>query len=106
MITFRRIAILAAGSAALALSACSGGGETNETPIETNVANVEEPVTNVVIENVVEEAPVVTNTAPVPAARGEDFTDTEQTKEDADATGMTSRVDRSADDAPATEPTK
>lgn len=106
MITLRRIAILAAGSAALALSACSGGGETNEAPIETNVVNVEETVTNVVVENVVVETPVVTNVTPVPAARGEDFTDTEQTKDDADATGMTSRVDRSADDAPATEPAK
>ncbi|MDF7777654.1 hypothetical protein P1X14_20535 [Sphingomonas sp. AOB5] len=104
MITLRRIATLAAASAVLALTACSGGGETNEGTIETNVTNVAEPV-NTVVENVVIETPVVTNAAPVPAARGEDFTDTEQTKDDADATGMTSRVDRSADEAP-TEPAK
>lgn len=101
MTNFRRIATLAAASAAFALSACSGGGETNEGTIETNVTNIAEPVAVEVENVVVEPAPVVTNSAPVPAARGEDFTDTEQTKDDADATGMTSRVDRDADAAPA-----
>lgn len=90
-----RHATIAAGLAALAMTAaCSGADE--PAPVETNVINLAEP------ENVVENATLVDPTPPAnvtaaPADPGADFTVDEQTQDDADATGMTARVPRGED---------
>ncbi|MCW3838422.1 hypothetical protein ACFQ1E_20190 [Sphingomonas canadensis] len=95
----RGIAMLAIGSAALALAAC--GGKPEESNVETNLI-VNEEVVNEVAENVVEPAPVVQNVARAPAPRGAEFGNTtSETIDDAEAVGMTSRVDRGEGEKPA-----
>ena len=98
----KKIALIAAaGSLALALSAC-GGNKTDETPVDTNVSNLEVTVNETTILNdTTTAAPEANVTAP--AARGSDFTNTAQTQDDAEASGMTSRVSR--DDDNSAEPT-
>jgi len=92
----KTIAILAAGSLALALAAC-GGPKTDEAPVETNVMNVEEQ-DNAILANAGVEVPAPeTNVATVPAPKGADFADGAQTQDDADAAGMTARVSRDGD---------
>jgi hypothetical protein len=92
----KTISILAAGSLALALAACSGP-KTDEAPVETNVMNFAEPE-NAMIANEIAPTPApASNVAAAPAARGADFEDGAQTQDDADATGMTARVSRDGD---------
>ncbi len=91
----RTLALIA--TAGLALAACSGG-KPDETANETIVANIGEPesFSNVTIDEPVA-TPAVTNattadTAPTAPSLAPD----EQTQDDADATGMTSKVDRNS----------
>lgn len=89
----KKIALLAAGSLALALAAC--GPKPEEAPIETNVANLEVTVDNGVIGNeITPTATPAANVTAAPAAPGADFSNGTQTLDDADATGMTARVSR------------
>ncbi|RYD53776.1 MAG: hypothetical protein EOP60_09640 [Sphingomonadales bacterium] len=93
----KALALLAAS--AIALAACSGSKDAEQAPAETNVTDL-----TVVPEdsaNVLTEAPPATridNTATSevepPAAT---LTADEQTQDDADAAGMTAKVDRSGD---------
>lgn len=90
----KKIALLAAGSLALALSAC-GGPKTDEAPVETNVSNLDVVVDNGAFANDMAPTPSPeANVAATPAAPGADFADGAQTQDDADATGMTARVSR------------
>ncbi|MEP9360259.1 hypothetical protein [Sphingomonas sp. KR3-1] len=81
------------GAAGLALAACSGS-KTDDTQVnETIVANIGEPenLTNVTITEPTA-TPTMTNaSAPPPVA---DLAPDAQTQDDADATGMTAKVDR------------
>ncbi|NIJ16769.1 hypothetical protein [Sphingobium vermicomposti] len=90
-----RIIALAALAGALALSAC---GKKDEAPVVNNM--VEPPVENVIIEE--PEAPLPppsnTTTAPEPAPPPT-VSELQQIQDDAAATGMTARLDRSTDDA-------
>jgi hypothetical protein len=108
MKTTHRIALIAAGFAGLALlPACSGSSD--EAPVETNVANIAEPENVVVVENVATPTPTPeTNTAAATPTTpsGPDFSDTEQTQQDADATGMTARVSRGDASGNETAPTE
>jgi hypothetical protein len=83
------------GAAGLALAACSGNKSEDTTANETIVANIGAPdnFANVTIDEPV--APVVSNatTTPPPVA---ELAPDEQTQDDADATGMTAKVDRNA----------
>lgn len=92
----RTIALIAV--AGLSLAACSGGKPDDTTANETVVANIGEPdnFSNVTINEPV--APVTANattaaTNPPPVA---DLSPDAQTQDDADATGMTAKVDRNA----------
>jgi len=81
--------------AGLSLAACSGSKPEDTTANETIVANIGEPeaVTNVTIDEPVAPATTnVVNTPPPVATLAPD----EQTQDDADATGMTAKVDRNA----------
>lgn len=88
----RTIALLAAS--AIALAACHN--KTEEAPVgETNVSNMIVEPDNMM--NVATEAPPATridNTATTAAPPAATLTADEQTTADADATGMTSRVNR------------
>lgn len=88
----KTIALLAAS--AIALAACHN--KPDETPVgETNVTNMMVEPGNLM--NVVTEAPPATridNTTTTAAPPSATLTADEQTTEDADATGMTSRVNR------------
>ncbi len=92
------VLIAAAGSLALALGACHGN-KTEEAPVETNVANITEIDNGMTIVNDTTVAPTPeTNVTAAPSApRGGEFTNTAQTQDDADATGMTARVSRDED---------
>ena len=93
------VSLLAAGTLALTLSACGGAPEVNETTVETNVTDIVEP--DNAMENMVMPEPTPSESpTPVPAPPGKDFDET-VTQDDADATGMTSRVDRSNESQPA-----
>lgn len=89
----KAIALLAAS--AIALAACSGSNDEQQPAAETNVTDLN--VTSAEIANISTEAPPATridNTAaevPVPVAT---LTTDEQTQDDADAAGMTAKVDR------------
>jgi len=89
----RTLALLAVGG--LALAACSGGKPEDTGANETIVANIGAPdnFANVTMDEPA--APVTTNatTTPPPVA---DLAPDEQTQDDADATGMTAKVDRNA----------
>ncbi|MCW3848257.1 hypothetical protein OF829_13505 [Sphingomonas sp. LB-2] len=86
------VSLLAVGSMALALSACGGNSETTTTnTIETNV---EEIGTVNEAENLATPEPSPSpSVTPAPASTGKEF-DSTTTQDDADATGMTSRVNR------------
>lgn len=90
--------ILLIAVAGLSLAAC-GGSKTEETTNETVVANIGEPesFSNVTIDQPVE-APATTNatTADTTAPTAPDLSPDEQTQDDADATGMTAKVDRNS----------
>lgn len=96
---FKSIALLAAP--ALALVACSGGDDAEQPAAETNLTTIEEPLnlsgldvadpSDVVLDN--SAAEVTPAAEPVPALSVDD-----QTLDDAAASGMTSRVDRNADE--------
>ena len=91
--THRRAALIAmAVSVAALASACSGGSD--EAPIETNVVNIGEPE-NLATENIVV-GNIVASPSPTaaPVDTSADFSDPTTTQDDADAVGMTSRVDR------------
>lgn len=90
----KTVSLIAAGALALTLSACGGGEEANVAPPETNVEEIV-PM-NDMGNMAMPEAPVSNDVAPVPAPKGKDFDET-VTQDDADATGMTSRVDRGGD---------
>lgn len=96
--TIRSIALVSFG--ALALAACSGSNETNQVSVDTNVTNVvETPVETTPVEtNVVEATAPIVNAAPIPEPARDTVSDAQQTAEDADATGLTSRVDRGTTD--------
>ncbi len=74
---------------ALTLGACSRGPE--QQPLEDNVVEVENMTENA---NVAVAPPAVnaTNVVAAPAAPAPGFTDDEQMRDDADATGMTARL--------------
>lgn len=97
MKSIARTAMLAIGLTGLAMTAaCSGGGE--EAPVETNVSDIGEPENEAPVENVTEPLPPpVANETRVELPPTQDFSDAEQTQEDADATGMTARVNRDED---------
>jgi hypothetical protein len=95
------VLIAAAGSLALALGACHSS-RNDEAPVDTNVSNLEVTVDNGTIVNDTTVAPVETNEAH-PVATSKDFTNSAQTQDDAEATGMTARVSR--DDDNSAEPT-
>ena len=90
----RTLALIAV--AGLALAACSGSKPEDTSANESIVANIVEPetFTNVTIDQPVE-TPAVTNVAtnPPPVA---DLSPDAQTQDDADATGMTAKVDRNS----------
>ncbi len=91
----RTLALIAV--AGLALAACSGG-KPEETTNETVVANIAEPesFSNVTIdEPVATPAPTNVTTADTAPSAPELSAD-EQTQDDADATGMTAKVDRNS----------
>lgn len=98
----KKIALIAAaGALALALGACHSS-KNDEAPVDTNVSNLEVTVNETTILNdATTPAPEANVTAP--AATSKDFTNTAQTQDDAEATGMTSRVSR--DDDNSAEPT-
>lgn len=94
----KRIAVLAPLSAlALGLSACGGGAEEEAPAVETNLSPVEE-ATPAPVMNIETEAPPATridNSTAEQLPSAPTLSADEQTQEDADATGMTARVDRS-----------
>ncbi|WOK36540.1 hypothetical protein [Sphingomonas sp. C3-2] len=90
----RKIAF-AAIAGTLVLSACNSKPE--EAPVENETLNitVDEPVVNEVVNIVEPEKPVVNETPP--AAPPPEVSEEEQMLDDADATGLTSRLPRSDD---------
>lgn len=90
----KKLALATAATLALALAACSGSEEP-AAPTEVNETNMSEMIVNDLVApteigNVAEETNLSTpEPAPMPTA------DEAQVIDDADATGMTSRVDRS-----------
>ena len=93
----KKFAILLATGSVLALSACGGGSTTVETNTTTIETNIEDLGTTNVVENVATPEPAPSPTA-VPAATGKEF-DSSTTQDDAEATGMTSRVSRDEDNS-------
>lgn len=98
--THCRAALIAAAVSVAALaSACSGGSE--EAPIETNVVNIGD-IADPVVENAVVENVVATpSPTPSPVDSSADFSDPTTTQDDADAVGMTARIDRTEGNAAA-----
>ncbi|HWU94410.1 MAG TPA: hypothetical protein VN029_02360 [Sphingomonas sp.] len=90
----RTLALIA--GAGLALAACSGS-KPDETANETIVANIGEPenFSNVTIDEPVA-TPAATNVTADTTPPVADLAPDEQTQDDADATGMTSKVDRNS----------
>lgn len=93
--------LIAAGSLALTLSACGGAPEVNETSVETNVSEIE-TINEAVINDIAPLPEPSASPTAVPAPTGAEF-DTTTTQEDADATGMTSRVDRGGNESAPTQ---
>ncbi|MBY8821646.1 hypothetical protein [Sphingomonas colocasiae] len=91
----RIVLLLTAAAATLSLAAC-GSKEPEAPALENNVVEMPEDLTPVnetpPAENLTNE---VTPAAPPPA-----FTDDEQMRDDADATGLTARLPRSDTEAP------
>lgn len=88
----RKIA-LAALVGALALSAC--GKKEDETPATNNL--VEPPVENVIIEEPEAPLPPANNAAAPEPAPPPSISEQQQIQDDAEATGMTARLDQSAE---------
>ena len=87
-------AIFAATAATLALAACSGAPEEQRSE-ETNVAAPAEPLNTTELPAAEAPAPLpTTNQASVEAPPEDLLSADEQTQEDADATGMTAKVNR------------
>ncbi|NYT40286.1 hypothetical protein HZY97_05930 [Sphingomonas sp. R-74633] len=95
----RTIALV--GAAGLALAACSGNKSEDTTANETIVANIGAPdnFANVTIDEPV--APVTTNTTAATPPPVAELAPDEQTQDDADATGMTAKVNRNTSEQPA-----
>lgn len=98
-----RIALAAVLAAGLSLSACSGGEEdrdevTTNTEMTTEGLSVPEPENLTEVQTEAPAAPRIDNasTEAQPDAAPV-LTDDEQTRDDADATGMTARVSRDED---------
>lgn len=95
----KRLSTLAALIAATTLAACSGGSDAPP-PVPNETENVEvideTPPENVVID--VEPSPTP---SPTPTPVVERLPDEQQVQEDADAVGMTSRLPRPDESAPA-----
>lgn len=86
----RKIALIVALSGALALAAC--GKKEEEAPAATNNL-VEPPVENIVVEEPEAPLPEVQNNAvATPAAPPPSISEQQQIQDDAEATGMTSRL--------------
>lgn len=86
--------------AGLSLAACSGGGSDEAQPAnETIVANIEEPANVVEVPNATVEPAPTTNVVSAETPPAATLTADEQTQDDADAAGMTARVDRSGNDS-------
>lgn len=96
----RTVALFAAS--AIALAACSNQ-PAEETPVaETNVANIVEAPANVVeLAPETPSPPPVENVASATPAPAPTLSSDEQTLDDADATGMTAKVNRDEDSQPA-----
>lgn len=95
--TLRRIALpLASAAAALALAACSGGNGEETPPAVTNVETMGEPVNMTELPTQAPAETRIDNTANegTMATTPPDLSADERTQQDADAAGMTSRVDR------------
>ncbi|OAN62835.1 hypothetical protein [Sphingomonas sp. TDK1] len=96
----RTLAILA--GAGITLAACDSKDD-GPTPPDANVTEITVPETPAEVNVSTQEPAAVepANVAPVPEATPTEkptpFSDREQTESDAAATGMTSRIDRSAD---------
>ncbi|WP_448500739.1 hypothetical protein [Sphingomonas sp.] len=86
-----RTLFLAAPALAIALTACSGSSEPEAPPVEESTP---EPAPMPTYEPLPEPSPEPTPT-PMPTPTPEPLPDEEQMQEDADAVGMTSRIDRS-----------
>lgn len=104
----RVMALVAAGLLLPALAGCSRSSEDPPVPVENDTPAVEEnmamPEDTPVMTNAVEAAPVNMAEAaapPPPPERSQD----QQMMDDASATGMTARVQRTPGDAPADETT-
>lgn len=93
--TLRRITLPLATVAALALAACSGGNGEETPPAETNVETMGEPAN---MTELPAEAPVAppanTMGSDTAVTTPPDLSPDEATQQDAEAAGMTSRVDR------------
>ena len=100
----RTIARLALTGLALSLASCSGGSDETEAP--ANAVQEAPIVENMGFENMVEPlAPTETPTpSPTPSASPTPVAEREQMQEDAEATGMTARVERSEASADETQP--
>ena len=95
----RKIA-LAALAGALALSAC--GKKEDETPATNNL--VEPPVENVIIEEPEAPLPPTNNAAQAPEpAPPPSISEQQQIQDDAEATGMTARLDQSVEGSNSTD---
>lgn len=99
---------LIALAGAAALSACSGGNSVDQTELPDNGA-IDSPADVNLTAPANDVAPVETPTptpsptaSKAPVSTDKDFTDPDQVQLDAESTGLTSRVDRSA---PAPTPT-
>lgn len=99
---FARAALFSLGIAALALTAgCSSS--TPETPVDNGAVNNVEPGNLSELSNFASPPSVPANAAVPPAAsdRNADFTKDAQTQDDADASGMTSKLPQDNGAAPA-----
>lgn len=90
----RTLKLATAIAAAAALAACSGASE-ETAPVENEVNAMELSEDLPADENVIDTAPVVTENATAPAPVAEPvLPDEEQIQDDAEAVGMTARVQR------------
>ena len=85
------VSLFAVGSMALTLAACGGNSETTTNTIETNVEDI--GTVNEVENVAIPEPSPSPSTTPAPTGTGKEF-DSSTTQDDAEATGMTSRVNR------------
>lgn len=99
----RTFQLATALAAAAALAACSGASE--ETVPAENAVNAMELTEDLPAENLTDTAPVVSDNATAPAPVAEPAApDEAQIQDDAEAVGMTARVDRSGGTANQTAP--